>query len=61
MVAENQLIQFINCSQELKEKMKEEFYKQKIQEAKDKKGTPLFKWDELPEDVEKIRTDGIER
>tara|TARA_R100000231_G_scaffold137805_1_gene114815 strand:+ start:1005 stop:1901 length:897 start_codon:yes stop_codon:yes gene_type:complete len=54
MVAENQLIQFINCSQELKEKMKEEFYKQKIQEAKDKKGTPKFKWDELPEEVEEI-------
>lgn len=54
MVAENQLIQFINCSQELKEQMKEEFYKQKIQEAKDKKGTPLFKWDELPEEVEEI-------
>lgn len=34
--------------------MKEEFYKQKIQEAKDKKGTPQFKWDELPEEVEEI-------
>ena len=44
--------EFINCNYELKEKMKEEFYKKKIQEAKDKKGIPQFKWDELPKEVE---------
>ena len=46
--------EFINCNYELKEKMKEEFYKKKIQEAKDKKGIPQFKWDELPKEVEEI-------
>ena len=54
MVSQSQLIQFINCSHELKAQMKEEFYKQKIQEAKINKGTPQFNWDELPEEVEEI-------
>jgi len=54
MVAQSQLMQFINCSQELKEQMKEEFYKQKIQEAKDKKKLPQFNWAKLPEEVVEI-------
>jgi len=59
----DQYKQVMNCNYELKQKMKEEFYKQKIQEAKDKKVKPivynekifrfLFKWDELPAEVEK--------
>ena len=54
MVAEHQLIQFINCSQELKEQMKENFYQQKIKEAKDKKGTSIFNWDKIPFDIQQI-------
>lgn len=59
----SQYKEVMNCSWELKQKMKEEFYKQKIQEAKDKKVKPIvynekifrfvFKWDELPTEVEK--------
>ena len=59
----DQYKQVMNCSWELKQKMKEEFYKQKIQEAKDMKVKPIvynkkifrfvFKWDELPAEVEK--------
>lgn len=59
----DQYKQVMNCNYELKQKMKEEFYKQKIQEAKDKKVKPIvynnkifryvFKWDELPAEVEK--------
>ena len=55
MVTKTQLKQLINCSPELKEKLKEEFYKQKIQEAKDKKKISIeFNWDDIPEEVEQI-------
>jgi len=51
-IENKQLIQFINCSYELKEQLKENYYQAKIQEAKDKKGISQFKWNELPEEVE---------
>ena len=50
----SQYKQFVNCNYELKEKMKEEFYKQKIQEAKDKKNVNGFRWNELPFEVVEI-------
>jgi len=60
----SQYKEVMNCNYELKQKMKEEFYKQKIQEAKDMKVKPIvynekifrfvFKWDELPAEVEKL-------
>lgn len=56
MVADTQLISFINTiryDEELMKKAKELFYQEKIQEAKNKKGVvPAFKWDELPEEIE---------
>ena len=54
-VRNSQLRDFLNTikyDEELLKQMKEKFYLEKIQEAKDKKGIVQFKWDELPIEVE---------
>jgi len=53
-MTESQLMDFIDCSTELKKQLKEEFYQKKIQEAKDKKNIPQFKWNELPLEIEQL-------
>ena len=54
-VRNSQLRDFLNTikyDEELLKQMKEKFYLEKIQEAKDKKGVSQFRWNELPIEVE---------
>jgi len=54
MVLQEQLNEFIQyITPEKKKELKEDFYKQKIQEAIDRKKTS-FSWNELPEEVKEI-------
>ncbi len=55
-VRNSQLRDFLNTikyDEELLKQMKEKFYLEKIQEAKDEKGVAQFRWNELPIEVEK--------
>ena len=54
-VRNSQLRDFLNTikyDEELLKQMKEKFYLEKIQEAKDEKGVAQFRWNELPIEVE---------
>lgn len=54
-VRNSQLRDFLNTikyDEELLKQMKEKFYLEKIQEAKDEKGVSQFRWNELPIEVE---------